>query len=78
MKNGEAVNMWMNFWLPNGRLRELIEGPLTRGEDELFVKQCFDENNVWNLASISFEIPERILNSRVISPSNQFTSLLGD
>lgn len=35
VKSGEVVNMWMDFWLPNRRLRELIEGPLTRGEDEL-------------------------------------------
>ena len=33
VKNGELVNMWMDFWLPNGRLRELIEGPFTRGEE---------------------------------------------
>ena len=35
VRNGDSVNMWMDFWLPNERLRELIEGPLTRGEEEL-------------------------------------------
>lgn len=34
VRNGKSVNMWMDFWLPNGQLRELIEGPLTRGEEE--------------------------------------------
>ena len=28
VRNGDSVNMWMDFWLPNGRLRELIVGPL--------------------------------------------------
>ena len=31
VKSGELVNMWMDFWLPIGRLREIIEGPLSRG-----------------------------------------------
>ena len=38
MKKGDSVKMWMDFWLPNGRLRDLVEGPLTREEDKLTVK----------------------------------------
>lgn len=68
VKNGESVNMWMDFWLPNERLRELIEGPLTHGEAELSVKQCFDENHVSNPSSISFELPESVLNSIMATP----------
>ena len=68
MKNGELINMWMDFWLPKGRLRELMEGPLTRGEAELTVKQCFDENNDWIPSSISFDLPESVLNSILAIP----------
>ena len=68
VKSGELVNMWMDFWLPKGRLREFIEGPLSRGEAELTVKQCFDENNTWIPSSISFDLPESILNTILATP----------
>jgi len=68
IRSGESVNMWKDFWLPCGRLRELIEGPLTRGEDELTVRQCFDENHVWMPSSISFELPGNVLNSILATP----------
>ena len=68
MKNGDLDNMWMDFWLPKGRLRELIEGPLSRGEAELIVKQFFDENNTWIPSSISFDLPESILNTILATP----------
>ena len=67
VRNGDSVNMWVDFWLPNGRLRELIEGPLTRGE-ELTVRQCYDENHVWKPSSISFELPASVLNTIKATP----------
>lgn len=39
-----------------------MEGPLTREEEQLTVRQCFDLNHEWNSMSISFELPENILN----------------
>lgn len=53
VRNGHSMNLWMDFWFPNGRLRESIEGPLYRGEEELTVRQCYDENHNWKPASIS-------------------------
>lgn len=64
------------FWLPNGRLRELIEGPLTRGEEELSVKQCYDENRVWKPSSISFELPETVLNPIKATPFSYESQLV--
>lgn len=29
VKKGNSMKMWMDFWLPNGRLRDLLEGPFT-------------------------------------------------
>ena len=68
VKNGELVNLWMDFWLPKGRLRELIEGPLNREQAELTIKQCFDENNAWIPSSISFVLLESVLNSILATP----------
>lgn len=49
-------------------MRNLIEGPLTQGEDQLIVKQYFDSNHEWNLQSISFELPEELLNTIKATP----------
>ena len=68
VKNGESMKLWMDFWLPSGRLRELVEGPLSREEEKLTVKQCFDENHVWNPRSISFELLERVINTMKATP----------
>lgn len=62
VQNGESIKLWKDFWLPNGILRNLIQGPLTREEEQLTVRQCFDLNHEWNSMSISFELPENILN----------------
>ena len=29
VKNGDSIKLWMDFWLPSGTLRNLIEGLLT-------------------------------------------------
>lgn len=54
--------MWLDFWLPLGRLRNLIKVPLTRDEDQVTVNQCFDNECKWRSLGLSFEIPEHILN----------------
>lgn len=68
VRNGHSVNLLMDFWFPNGRLRESIEGPLYRGEEELTVRQCYDENHNWKPASISFELPTNVLNTIKVTP----------
>ena len=62
VRNGESINLWLHFWLLVGRLRNLIEGPLNRDEDQVTVNQCFDNEREWRSQSISFVIPEQILN----------------
>ncbi|XP_030958826.1 uncharacterized protein LOC115980745 [Quercus lobata] len=68
VRNGEAVSMWRDIWLPCGRLRELIEGPLTREEEKLTVRQCFDDNHAWKPSSISFELPASVFNTIKATP----------
>ena len=62
VRNGESINLWLHFWLLVGKLRNLIEGPLNRDEDQVTVNQCFDNEREWRSQSISFVIPEQILN----------------
>ena len=69
--------MWLDFWLPFGRLREFIVGPLNRGEDELSVRQCFDENHIWKPSSISLELPDNMLNAIKATPFS-FSSQTND
>ena len=52
----------MDFWLPVGTLHNLIQGPLNQEEDHLTVRQCFDVEHEWSAQSISFEIPDHLLN----------------
>ena len=62
MRNGESINVWRDFWLPIGRLRSLIEGPLNRAEEQITVNQCFDNKGAWRSQCISFELPDQVLN----------------
>lgn len=68
MKNGLQVNLWLDFWLPNGTLRSLIEGPLTRDEDKVMLHQCFDIGTGWNLQNSSFVLPDQVLESMKATP----------
>jgi len=42
MNNGSSIKFWQDFWLSLGPMRNLIEGPLSRDEEQLTVQQCFD------------------------------------
>ena len=61
VKNGQLVNLWNDFWLPNGTLRSLIEGPLSRAEDQMMLHQCFDTSTGWNLQNCLFVLPDQIV-----------------
>jgi len=63
VKNGETIKVWNDFWLPLGTLRNLIEGRLNCEEEHITVKQCFDSNHEWKAQSLSFKIPNHILNA---------------
>ena len=62
VRNGESINVWRDFWLPIGRLRNLIEGPLNRIEEQIIVNQCFDNEGAWISQIISFVLPDQVLN----------------
>ena len=68
VKNGLHVNLWLDFWLPNGTLRSLIEGPLSRDEDKVMLHQCFDIGTGWNLQNNFFVLSDQILESMKATP----------
>lgn len=37
VNNGRSINFWKEFYLPCGPIRKLIEGPLTRVEEQVTV-----------------------------------------
>ena len=68
VKNGASINFWNDFWLPSGSVRSLIQGPLSREEEQLTVKQSFEQNGEWNPRKISFELPDQINNTIRATP----------
>ena len=60
VNNGESINFWKDFWLPCGPIRKLIEGPLTRADEQLSVQQCVDPNLEGMTCHISFELPKNV------------------
>ncbi|XP_030970900.1 uncharacterized protein LOC115991336 [Quercus lobata] len=51
-KNGN-LSFWFNKWLSRGTMRNLIEGPLNQGEDQLLLKDIVGFNG-WNWHALSF------------------------
>lgn len=56
ISNGERVNVWNDFWLASGPLRNLIHRPLAEGEGNLTVKDFLS-----NERTISFVLPELVV-----------------
>ena len=63
VKNGASINFWNDFWLSSGSVRSLIQGPLSREEEQLTVQQSFEPNGEWNPRKISFELLHQISNT---------------
>lgn len=53
MDNGERVNVWNDFWLPSGSLRNQIQGPLAEGEGNLTIKDFLADERSISLFSLS-------------------------
>lgn len=56
ISNGDRVNVWYDYWLASGPLRNQIQGPLAEGEGNLTVKDFLAD-----VRNISFVLPELIL-----------------
>ena len=57
IKNGHSVSFWHDLWVGDRPLRTLVHGPLSIGEDTLRVCDVVEGVNLWNLSSLSLDIP---------------------
>jgi len=62
VRSGETINFWMDFWLHEGTLHSLIQGPLKRGEENITVRQYLDNETGGRAYNISFKLPDQLLN----------------
>lgn len=68
MGTGQNVRFWKDVWIGMKPLREIVEGPLHRIEEELKVSDVLSEDGNWNLQGISMELPQEILNQIRATP----------
>ena len=54
------VNFWFNNWTSNGPLRAIVQGPVTRGEDDIKVKDLVLDLG-WDWGKISITLPSQIV-----------------
>ena len=54
--NDSNLRFWMDNWSPQGPIRDLVQGPLTREEGNMKVKEVILANG-WNWSKISFDLP---------------------
>lgn len=53
------INFWLDNWTSNGPLRSLVHGPLTRGEEELKIKDIVSDTG-WDWGKISITLPSHV------------------
>ena len=56
---GVNINFWLDNWTSNGPLRSLVHGPLTRGEEELKIKDIVSDTG-WDWGKISITLPSHV------------------
>jgi len=60
--DGKSTSFWYDVWLPNGKtIREQIQGPLRKKENNIRVGEVILKNNILNLNEITFELSKDIL-----------------
>lgn len=68
VRSGESIKFWMDYWLPEGSLRSLIQGPLNRDEKKLTVRQYLVHEADRRNYIISFELPDRLFKAIQATP----------
>ena len=53
------INFWLDNWTSNGPLRSLVHGRLTRGEEELKIKDIVSDTG-WDWGKISITLPSHV------------------
>ena len=54
--DGQTIRIWQDHWLPNGSLRDYIEGPLPYQEEDQRINSLWD-NQTWSFDPINLPPP---------------------
>uniref|UniRef100_A0A2N9J7P9 CCHC-type domain-containing protein n=1 Tax=Fagus sylvatica TaxID=28930 RepID=A0A2N9J7P9_FAGSY len=57
VNNGQEISFWHDLWVGDSPLRSLVHGPLSVWEDSLRVCDVVEGVSMWNLSTLSFDIP---------------------
>lgn len=68
--SGNQTCLWHDRWLPQGKLRDLLAGPLLNNESSLTVVEAMDNAGNWNWNIFFFPIPPHISCSMLSIPRN--------
>lgn len=68
VRSGESIKFWMDYWLSEGSLRSLIQGPLNRDEKKLTVRQYLVHEGDRRNYIISFKLPDRLFKAIQATP----------
>ena len=60
VRKDSQLSFWFDKWLIDGPLRNIIHGPLNRGEDCLLLKDACSQQS-WHREVISFQLPPNLL-----------------
>ena len=65
--NNSLLSFWHDRWLNEGMICSLVEGPLSRGEEEVKVTDVMI-NGTWSTNNISFVLPDDVLKAIKATP----------
>uniref|UniRef100_A0A2N9ESQ0 Reverse transcriptase domain-containing protein n=2 Tax=Fagus sylvatica TaxID=28930 RepID=A0A2N9ESQ0_FAGSY len=57
VNNGHEISFWHDLWVGDSPLRSLVHGPLSSWEDSLRVCDVVEGVSMWNLSTLSLDIP---------------------
>jgi hypothetical protein len=63
VNNGQEISFWHDLWVGDRPLRSLVHGPLSSQEDSLRVCDVVEGVSMWNLSTLSLDIPTCIRES---------------
>lgn len=68
--NSGNSSFWNDHWCHLGMIRSIIQGPLLPQESELSVADLCIAPRTWNWSSLSFSLPNHIVDSIISTPVN--------
>ena len=71
------MNVWRDFWLSSGPLRDIIESPLTLLEDIMLVSELY-KDNCWNFELLSVELHLTIQHEILGNPPPLYANLMAE